>query len=254
MGRWLRRSRAVRSAYAWTTAFGDQLRMFRALRGLRSSRGTTSRTGASRMRSRCVRRRGAALHERAAAHDFDAHYFYVNAWASRRISRARRTCTSTSVSRWCSRPSSPRPGRLCSSITGRCWPASAVCRALPAICCVYRCATGASDPCPVFMWRSTSVSADTVSRSTPPGRARQRRSWSGRWRRAGTSSSPCRSAASAWSSMPMASTRVDDPRLFRVADPARVQRRRRPRNVRGERSLGCVQGRRVRVRLLLVTK
>ena len=86
MGRWLRRSRAVRSAYAWTTAFGDPLRMFRALRGLplfaRDYLAYRRQPDAEPLSFADM---VPALHERTAAHDFDAHYFYVNAWASRRI-------------------------------------------------------------------------------------------------------------------------------------------------------------------------
>ena len=86
VGRWLKRSRAMRISYAWLTAFGDPLRTLRALRGLplfaRDYLAYRRQPGAEPLAFADML---PALHERTPSHDFDAHYFYVNAWASRRI-------------------------------------------------------------------------------------------------------------------------------------------------------------------------
>lgn len=86
MTRWLKRSSAVRIAYAWMTAFGNPLRMFRALRGLpffvRDYLAYRRQPGAEPL---AFTEMMPALHERTSSHDIDTHYFYVNAWASRRV-------------------------------------------------------------------------------------------------------------------------------------------------------------------------
>ncbi len=86
MAEWLKRSRTVRIAYAWMTAFGDPRRMVHALRSLplfaRDYLAYRRQPGAEPLAFADML---PALHERTASHDFDAHYFYVNAWASRRI-------------------------------------------------------------------------------------------------------------------------------------------------------------------------
>lgn len=89
MGRRLKRSSAVRIAYSWMTAFGDPLRLVRALRGLplfaRDYLAYRRQPGAEPLAFADML---PALHERTASHDLDAHYFYVNAWASRRIANS----------------------------------------------------------------------------------------------------------------------------------------------------------------------
>jgi hypothetical protein len=81
-----RRKRLVRMAYQMSSQFVDPLRAIRALGGApqfwRDYRTYFAMAGAEP--------RGQAeifpcLHERASSHELDAHYFYVNAWAARRI-------------------------------------------------------------------------------------------------------------------------------------------------------------------------
>jgi hypothetical protein len=81
-----RGSKIVRTAYTWTSAFIDPLRALRAVRGVpsfisdylayRRQPGAEPLALADMMPS---------LHERSRTHEIDAHYFYVNAWAARRV-------------------------------------------------------------------------------------------------------------------------------------------------------------------------
>jgi hypothetical protein len=80
-------SRVARFAYMWMASFADPLRMARAARAfpffIRDYMRYKAQSGAE---SLAFRDMVPALHERTAAHEIDAHYFYVNAWAFRRIS------------------------------------------------------------------------------------------------------------------------------------------------------------------------
>jgi len=82
----LKRSRALRTAYAWTTAFTNPTRMFHAMRGLplfvRDYFEYRRQPGAEPLAfSEMV----PVLDDRTSWHGIDTHYFYVNVWASRRI-------------------------------------------------------------------------------------------------------------------------------------------------------------------------
>lgn len=86
----LKQSRLAMMAYAWLSQFADPLRVARGIRGLgwfwtdyrryRALPGAEPTTTIELMPS---------LHERTPLHELDAHYFYVNAWAARRILDAR---------------------------------------------------------------------------------------------------------------------------------------------------------------------
>ncbi len=76
----------MRSAYSWASAFGDPLRTLRALRNLplfvRDYVRYRRQPDAEQLAWREMQ---PALHERTGSHDLDAHYYYSNAWASRRV-------------------------------------------------------------------------------------------------------------------------------------------------------------------------
>jgi SAM-dependent methyltransferase len=82
----VRRAPTLRAVHAWMSAFGDPLRAVRAMRALPAFFGDYLRyrrqPGAERLSFIDML---PALHERTTTHTFDAHYFYVNAWASRRV-------------------------------------------------------------------------------------------------------------------------------------------------------------------------
>jgi SAM-dependent methyltransferase len=82
----IRHTKAARIAYAWTSPFVDPLRIARAPREmvlfLRDYLKYRRHPGAERLAFADMI---PALHERLAAHEIDAHYFYVNAWVARRI-------------------------------------------------------------------------------------------------------------------------------------------------------------------------
>lgn len=79
-------SRLLRFCYHWIAQIADPLRAARAIRGLAwyasDYRAYRRMPGAEPMR---LADAAPSLHERTGAHDLDAHYFYVNAWAMRRI-------------------------------------------------------------------------------------------------------------------------------------------------------------------------
>ena len=82
----MKRAKATRIAHAWTTAFVDPVRAARASRGLmffvRDLLAYRRQPGAEPLAFADMM---PALHDRVSAHELDAHYFYVNAWAARRI-------------------------------------------------------------------------------------------------------------------------------------------------------------------------
>jgi hypothetical protein len=82
----LRRSRLLRNAHAWLGQFVDVARVGRGLAGLswywadyRSYRRLPGAEPADMVQLL------PALHERTPRHELDAHYFYLNAWAMRRV-------------------------------------------------------------------------------------------------------------------------------------------------------------------------
>ena len=81
-----RRARTLRTGYTWVAAFVDPLRLLRAVRGLRffisDYRTYRRQPGAETL---AFSEMMPALHERSRTHELDAHYFYVNAWAARRV-------------------------------------------------------------------------------------------------------------------------------------------------------------------------
>ncbi|MGH7556144.1 MAG: hypothetical protein ACREMQ_24335 [Longimicrobiales bacterium] len=78
--------RLALAMHAWVSQVSDPIRVFRGLRGLswywKDYRTYRRMPGAERMRPLDLR---PVLHERTAAHELDAHYFYLNAWAMRRL-------------------------------------------------------------------------------------------------------------------------------------------------------------------------
>lgn len=76
----------ARTIYDWSSQFADPVRFVRGIRGLawyfRDYRAYRRAPGAEAMGWRDLR---PALHDHSATHEVDAHYFYVNAWAIRRI-------------------------------------------------------------------------------------------------------------------------------------------------------------------------
>ncbi len=79
----------LRTVYNWSSQFVDPLRLVRGIRGLawylRDYRAYRLAPGAEPIGWRDLQ---PALHERSALHQIDPHYFYVNAWAMRRIMAA----------------------------------------------------------------------------------------------------------------------------------------------------------------------
>ena len=82
----MRRAGIARVAYRWMAQVWDPIRTLRGLTGLwwlcRDLIAYRRAPGAESLR---VSDSIPALHDRGAGHEIDAHYFYVNAWAMRRI-------------------------------------------------------------------------------------------------------------------------------------------------------------------------
>ena len=82
----MRPGRILRFAYRWIAQVADPLRAARALRGFgwywSDYRAYRKLPGAEEMRFADA---APHLHEKTGSHDLDAHYFYVNAWAMRRL-------------------------------------------------------------------------------------------------------------------------------------------------------------------------
>ena len=78
--------RTALSVHGWVAQLADPLRLFRGLRGLgwywADLRAYRQLPQAEPIRWSDLT---PALHERSPAHELDAHYFYLNAWAARRI-------------------------------------------------------------------------------------------------------------------------------------------------------------------------
>ncbi|HSJ31765.1 MAG TPA: DUF268 domain-containing protein [Longimicrobiales bacterium] len=86
----IRHNRIARNAYSWLLQFVDAGRLVRGLGGLRwywSDYRRYRHLAALQEGPRSAERIELlpALHERAPRHELDAHYFYVNAWAMRRV-------------------------------------------------------------------------------------------------------------------------------------------------------------------------
>jgi hypothetical protein len=79
-------SRLLRFGHRWAALICDPLRAIKGIRGLlwyvADYWNYRKMPGAERVRLLDTH---PCLHERRAAHELDAHYFYVNAWAMRRI-------------------------------------------------------------------------------------------------------------------------------------------------------------------------
>jgi hypothetical protein len=79
----------LRLGYLWTSQFVDPFRFARAVRNfplfLADYRAYRKLPGAERLRLRDLE---PTLHERSGSHEFDTHYFYLNAWAMRRVTAA----------------------------------------------------------------------------------------------------------------------------------------------------------------------
>ncbi len=82
----MRRTGVARVAYRWIAQVWDPLRTLRGLAGLGwLVRDYVTYRGAPGAERLLVSESVPALHDRGAGHELDAHYFYVNAWAMRRI-------------------------------------------------------------------------------------------------------------------------------------------------------------------------
>jgi SAM-dependent methyltransferase len=82
----MRRSTAARRAYTWISAFIDPFRTVRAIRAIPSfARDYLAYRRSPDAEPLALGDMVPALHERLQTHEVDAHYFYVNAWAARRV-------------------------------------------------------------------------------------------------------------------------------------------------------------------------